>query len=62
MIFIDTLEKALGRKVTFNKVFEPLKEGDVSAPMLQQINFRRRLGLSLLPLFRKDCRGLQIGM
>jgi len=35
MVFIETLEKALskatGREVVFNKVFEPLKEGDVPA-------------------------------
>ncbi len=35
MIFIETLEKclsnALGREILFEKVFEPLKPGDVSA-------------------------------
>lgn len=35
MVFIETLEKCLGktlgRKVEFNKIFEPLKAGDVPA-------------------------------
>jgi UDP-glucuronate 4-epimerase len=35
MVFIETLEKALskatGKEVEFDKVFEPIKPGDVSA-------------------------------
>jgi len=35
MVFIETLEKALsraaGRKVVFDKIFEPIKPGDVPA-------------------------------
>lgn len=54
MKFIGALEKALsnalGRKVEFEKMFEPIKLGDVPATYASTDNYKNQLGLSFRPV------------
>jgi len=49
MVFIETLErclsKSLGREVVFEKIFEPIKHGDVPATYASTDKLQEAVGL-----------------
>ena len=58
MVFIETLEKclsnALGREVVFEKIFEPIKPGDVPATYASTELLQKAVGFKPKTSMKKD--------